>query len=97
MFYVGQKVVCVNANPHPTAEWDDDGPVNGRIYTVAAVYLTPFGRRPAISLLELKRSQASQLIWKHNGYGQYRFRPIVERKTDISVFKKMLLGDDVNA
>lgn len=74
-FHVGQKVVCVD---------DDDGSSalikKGRIYTISAI---------VGGYLEF----CERDTWSANGYkGWYawRFRPVVEPKTDISIFTAML-------
>jgi hypothetical protein len=95
MFTVGQKVVCVNAgNLFP---YYADSPielVEGKIYTVRWVGPSPhpFNRGvPSVRLNEIIRRdepltpQRSDMPWQAD-----RFRPVVERKTDISVFAEML-------
>jgi len=83
-FRVGQKVVCVDANPR-------NGHVSnlteGAVYTVRAFGPSKDGS-PGISLDE---------IYHPFPFYQDRFRPVVERKTDISVFTKMLTGSKVGA
>lgn len=78
-FRIGQKVVCVNAKPRPGTGWIFWGPpVVGAIYTVAGHCVSRWGD-VCITLSEMD--------------GQYRavrFRPVVERKTDIGIFTRML-------
>jgi hypothetical protein len=74
MFRVGQKVVCVDARG--TLQKD-------AIYTVLGIELAPSGR----TILQV---DCPPDIGGCSGYYATRFRPIVERKTDISVFKAML-------
>ena len=76
-FHVGQKVVCV-----------DVGEPNEHL-RVGAVYTVAGGggnwlREPSIFLVETKHPLSGLPFWSR------RFRPIVERKTDISIFTKML-------
>lgn len=79
-FRVGQKVVCVDASPSM-------GPVplvKGAIYIVAATGLVhPIDptEKPCIQVKEVATWHA---FWTH------RFRPIVECKTDITVFTEIL-------
>jgi hypothetical protein len=86
-FRVGQKVVCVKephkANPRVTQ------PVVGKVYTVRQTYLSWPDSKPGIVLDEIQNG-----IHRASGqeYGFYasRFRPVVERKTDISIFTEIL-------
>jgi hypothetical protein len=75
MFRVGQKVVCVNAKECGLL-------IKGQIYTVLS--LNPRGCEGAIEVDCAPSSSGCR------GYFAWRFRPLVERKTDISVFTKML-------
>lgn len=89
-FRVGQKVVCVDVSNDDGKQWiGDDTPVVGEIYTVSAVGLTERGKY-GIQLVELRRPRR----W---GYQARRFRPVVERKTDISIFTAMLKPERVQA
>jgi hypothetical protein len=82
MFYVGQKVVCVNAGPlvnpignvHVAPQLEE-----GRVYTVLAV-----AAGKGLLLMEVAPSPP------HPAFNAERFRPVVERKTDISIFRAML-------
>jgi hypothetical protein len=93
MFYVGQKVVCVD-DRSPDLNWEH--PVSaGEVYTVqwAGVYQFRCTGRPtllAVRLFEVIRE------WPDGNtpLGAYRFRPVVERKTDISIFTKMLTPNE---
>jgi len=87
-FHVGQKVVCVDDRETNLIGLWREGfrPVKGKVYTVSATGLThPFDPQelPCILVEELSR-RVFEPIWAH------RFRPIVSRKTDISIFTKML-------
>ena len=83
MFRVGQKVVCVNVTPQPGKMWFNDAPVKGSVYTIASILIIK--GIDAVTLVEQKRHPLSP-----NGYGAFRFRPAVDRPTDISVFKSLL-------
>lgn len=81
MFYVGQKVVCVDVSVGAAGL-----PVRtislGDIYTVTGC--RKFGSTEAIWVAEAKPE------YEEWGFYAYRFRPVVERKTDISIFTDML-------
>lgn len=83
MFYVGQKVVCVNDDP------DNYGRpvivVKGQVYTVSRAF-DWLGVR---ALLFVEVSPGGEPGWCAS-----RFRPVVERKTDISIFTAMLNPSD---
>jgi hypothetical protein len=87
-FRVGQKVVCVDASGQciePMCNETD-------VYTVSRVFLSPISKTPLIDLVELPRP-----LGMHDGVGflAARFRPLVDRKTDISIFTKMLTDTPV--
>lgn len=91
MFYVGQKVVCINdrrgdfrqANYHYATNnfW---ALKKGEIYTVSELLDHPDGSS-TMKLVEIPDRDCKD--W---GYNRERFRPLVEKKTDISIFKEML-------
>jgi hypothetical protein len=93
MFRVGQKVVCVNArkaygslHPCPLKK--------GAIYTVSEVVdysadpLCHPRHRFGLFLCEIARGPHEDGFY--DAFHVRRFRPAVERKTDISIFKKLL-------
>lgn len=94
MFFVGQKVVCVNNDPctkrSPNAWWNGDRPTLGQIYTIKRIILD-WESYEIVHLVELDRSEtAKERFGPDVGYGSYRFRPLIERKTDISIFTQIL-------
>lgn len=92
MFRVGQKVVCVNAGLIKASAGRVSGLVEGTVYTVrwSGVYTHPeFGTASCIRLHEVVRSCNFYLISDMPSRA-IRFRPLVERKTDISVFTALL-------
>ncbi len=86
-FYVGQKVVCVV---------DDlfEGVLKkGRVYTVTAIvgpYIAysfdGFSKRMGLEIAEIANPASSE-----RAFNAARFRPVVECKTDISIFTDMLI------
>jgi len=76
MFRVGQKVVCVDATCYEHFLRKD------AIYTVRSI-ACQFDDI-WIRLCEVLPTE------EMGGFSKRRFRPIVERKTDISIFKSML-------
>ena len=86
MFRVGQKVVCVNDEPSNLGGSRREVPIKGHIYTVSAVGLTNIldpQQLPCILVEELERRP-------YEAHWASRFRPIIERKTDISIFREIL-------
>jgi hypothetical protein len=81
-FHVGQKVVCVNSAGAKNL-------VEGHVYTV-----TWIGNWPARSGLDgaivMTGLSLAEVEAEGIGFDARRFRPLVTRKTDISVFKAML-------
>lgn len=88
MFRTGQKVVCVDDKPR------DNGPsglTEGYIYTIRGTYLDKRHTVPAVMLEEMKPPASNSRGWFAD-----RFRPLVEKKTDISVFTKLLKTEKVD-
>jgi hypothetical protein len=85
MFRVGQKVVCVDDLPPPGFDGQDMLIRRGVIYTVREVGLPSWmDGTECIRLSEVRQANDDTPYWAR------RFRPIVDRPTDISVFKEML-------
>jgi hypothetical protein len=82
-FRVGQKVVCVstdafNSNEGAVGSWLRVDAV----YTVSALGAHPrYPDLPCVYLCEVNRTAP---------FAASRFRPVVERKTDISIFTEIL-------
>lgn len=86
MFEVGQKVVCVDAGTRKNNK--EPHLVRGRTYTIASVAETWDGT--GITLVELQIPHRGKCGWYAD-----RFRAADERKTDITIFTRML--DDVKS
>lgn len=94
-FVVGQRIVCVED------EWPGFVPsplVKGAIYTVSEIIgpeltwsFDGVDVRPSIRLLEAKNNVADI-----DSFNPARFRPLVEKKSDISVFTAMLTKQTVS-
>lgn len=91
MFHVGQRVVCVRTGRR---SFDDcTYPVVGGIYTVRDIYAPPLGVDGPTGLRFVEFVNPPKLF---NGFAieiafwDRCFRPIQERKTDISIFTEML-------
>lgn len=99
MFYVGQKVVCVSDEPkNPCVlngriladDYWPNFPKKGKIYTVrgffcddpdlCGIYL--------VELINPVRHYTKGFV--EGGFRAENFRPLEERKTDISIFTEML-------
>lgn len=95
-FYVGQKVVCVNAScarqpwHRPKLRYDGklDGLTEGAVYTVAKCYRDPDDGAPSIILAEIRR-EAERFTLHTPGYCIYRFRPLEEKPASIEVFRQI--------
>jgi hypothetical protein len=98
MFRVGQKVVWVGFEKKRAPRIDVDPPRldRGAIYTIrdvdyrAVAFLAHEGL-PTILLEEVSapRWLSTVGIWE-GGYDPRGFRPLIERKTDISIFREIL-------
>lgn len=80
MFYVGQKVVCIDDKPDPLGRpiWVK----KDEIYTISDIFF--WCHCMALRLTEAP-SNFNLIGWKSD-----MFRPIVEKKTDISIFTALL-------
>ncbi len=97
MFHVGQKVVCIRTFKWAGYPDDKVRPVEGAVYTIRGIVkweqrcvgdADPLG----LYLEEIVRPHIQHLC----GYGERTwisgaFRPLVEKKTDISELEKLLL------
>lgn len=83
-FHVGQKVVCVD-DAGLGSEW---GVHKDNIYTVTRSEV--IWGVPMVDLAEAKLG-----ISDFPSYFSSRFRPLIERKTDISIFTRMLREREV--
>ena len=83
---VGQKVVCVDDKNYGRESFVlGDGYAHGlrkgSVYTVR--YIEPCLFEEEVCFLHL--SEINEGVWNHN-----RFAPVIEKKTDISIFQEML-------
>jgi hypothetical protein len=93
MFRVGQKVVCIA--PVVGGYGDESNPVIGSVYTIRDIECP---RPGGIHHTGLRFDEILNEPRAYRGYDELsevsfsalKFRPIVERKADISVFTKML-------
>lgn len=88
MFRVGQKVVCVDAKPRLELGNLPTLLTEGQVYTIATIG-TYWGGACGVTLQEITMPAMGNYRYK-SGWPVDRFRPAVERKTDISVFKALL-------
>lgn len=98
-FHVGQKVVCVRPSPldplvlHMLASIGCVWPSIGQALTIRDVYIGSFRGQPEV-FLKFREIVNPPVHcpdgFREGGFIANRFRPVVERKTDISIFKAML-------
>lgn len=99
-FHVGQKVVCVGCNgtPKPPGfwekwqqDWNVTIPQRGVVYTVRDVRTSPRGTH-FIRVAEIRNPiiEFSDCPPMEPWFFSEGFRPVVERKTSIEVFKALL-------
>jgi hypothetical protein len=91
-FHVGQKVVCIKAEHDPSRfDWE-------KLPRLDAIYCVRWTDGETVRLAEI----VNRLYFYEEGlselrFNSWRFRPIVETKTDISIFTKMLTPKRVTA
>jgi hypothetical protein len=101
MFRVGQKVVCINARGCKRGEFvtypdgykarssgDMGGLTNGVVYTVETVGFVHGAE--TVKLVEINREDPRGRGEPDPGFHTSRFRPVVDLKTDISCFTRLL-------
>jgi len=83
MFHIGQKVICIS----DAIDDDEPGPYvfKGKVYTINDI-LNEYGDT-TLTFHELPIIRVRG--WSY-GYSAENFRPVVEKKTDISDFRKIL-------
>lgn len=91
-FHVGQKVVCVDAKSKIGRRTPL---VRGATYTVRwsglfANHWTNGVSVPCVRVAEITRPCLDDITNEDTPFGSCRFRPVIERKTDISIFTEML-------
>jgi hypothetical protein len=93
MFHIGQQVVCIHDIGCPPGNEFPNIPIKGSIYTVRG-FVSPdvgYERTPGMLLEEVVNAP-----WEYKegvfepSFHPYHFRPLVQHKTNISVFKRML-------
>ena len=97
-FHVGQKVVCIDdlerdeMIPGVSFIGDLDGLRKGSVYTIRSVFFSPVFGEPLVRLNEIQRLPLCRIggFKFEGGYDPSRFRPVAERRTDISIFRAML-------
>lgn len=108
-FHVGQRVVCVETwvdDPNRLGRMGEEGPVAGHVYTIREIgmFHPMFPDSVNVRLVEIVNAARDYCspsgdvfrTWEPS-FGAFRFRPVVDRKTDISVFQAMLTGKKVEA
>jgi hypothetical protein len=93
MFHIGQRVVCIHDIGGASGNEFPKIPIKGSIYTVRG-FVSPdvgYERTPGMLLEEVVNPP-----WEYKegvfepSFHPYHFRPLLQHKTDISVFTRML-------
>lgn len=103
-FHVGQKVVCVEETVIP--EECVIGrmpmvPVVGNIYEIREILIGDLSGKPCLRFHEIPNEDVLYIVGNRLMEGvpaweAHAFRPLITRKTDISVFTAMLAGQKVS-
>lgn len=97
-FYVGQKVVRVpvsdevrkSTSPYLKDKATNGTPEIGGVYTIRAINIWPSKTILRFQEFDYSHLIGVGLVHIEPGWNSLGFRPIVERRTDISIFTKML-------
>lgn len=91
-FFVGQKVVCVDAANLIGGIWYGDVPLVGAVYTITNIAPSPLAlywperHIPAALFFAEIKNTSPHILGRDGGYDAGRFRPV----TDISDLKKIV-------
>ena len=107
MFEIGEKVICIHAKPINDGIFKATRPFHieeGEIYTIAGLGKSAFVDAPIVFLKECKNIYnfcgndfERNLYGKDVGYRACRFRKLIKKKTDISVFHEIRQKVEYNA
>lgn len=94
-FRIGQKVVCIGAEWEAAPQPGEVFPSIGVVYTIRGITVDRGGASDAIGLyfdglVNPPRICGNFPIQVEPSFGHTKFRPVIERKTDISIFTAML-------
>lgn len=95
-FRVGQKVVCIQTvTERAAASWSQHKPrypAVGGVYTIRTLNMWPGRDVCLLTFDELNNAHmVPSLCLIEPGFDARRFRPVVERKTSIEIFTKLLM------
>ena len=96
-FHIGQRVVCIDASPNKRHGVAVPGMKRGGIYIIRGIIRKPKWECPGWGVL------VEGICIMHPDVGcewpmrPGRFRPVVDRPTNIEVFRKLLAGADAGA
>lgn len=91
MFHVGQRIVCVRDDWAWPSSYRPDKPLprRGQLFTVREAVPHWMTGEPYVRLVEIRLAPARTDY--EPAFRGSCFRPVTERKTDISVFEHMLV------
>jgi hypothetical protein len=93
-FHVGQKVCLIkDYTNNPWPKHYPELPTTGKVYTVRKVFIAPDDGREGLMLSEII-CEINPRSGIECGWIAAHFRPVVTRKTDISLFQAMLRPTD---
>jgi len=90
MFRVGQKVVCVDVRPSPIGRPPIELTLNA-VYTISHIAPPNFWGDIGLGFVEVESVRDG---FHSPEFSARRFRPVVDRPTDISIFTRMLTDAD---
>lgn len=90
-FHLGQKIVCIDDRWHHPNGLPPILPRKGVVYTFAGweSYVEPGNPNRYLYVEEIPKCQPDSSL-RLVSFQASHFRPVVERKTDISIFKRLL-------
>ncbi len=96
MFRIGQKVVCVEDRAEAAGDILDGWIKAGNIYVIRSMEFCPVQNRLGVRVEGVILPTNPFFNDEENLIEAFRFRPIVEKKTDISVFEEILRRETID-
>ena len=94
-WHVGMKVVCIDDSRPNSGYGDEPVPILDEIYTIRSIrpWTHNYGDKNwlEVFLVECRRAVREYVSGTYEpGFGSFRFKPLEENRTDISVFTSIL-------
>ena len=96
-FYIGQKVVCIDNDLHEdffgkkSRPYSGNMPIIGHVYTIRSLQYVKHCRVPGVYVRLVEIVNPIKSNGREDQFEHTIFKPLEEKKTDISIFTDMLI------